>query len=55
MRGIIVFAHGSRVESANEAVRAVAAELAHAGAIRQVEARFWSWASPIWKALRRVW
>lgn len=27
MRGIIVFAHGSRVESANEAVRSVAAEL----------------------------
>src|SRR5919112_1377127 len=30
MRGIIVFAHGSRVESANEAVRTVAAELAKA-------------------------
>jgi sirohydrochlorin ferrochelatase len=27
MRGIVVFAHGSRVESANEAVRSVAAEL----------------------------
>jgi sirohydrochlorin ferrochelatase len=29
--GIIVFAHGSRVESANESVRAAAAELARAG------------------------
>jgi sirohydrochlorin ferrochelatase len=39
MRGIIVFAHGSRVESANEAVRRVAAELATAGGDR-VEAAF---------------
>jgi sirohydrochlorin ferrochelatase len=30
MRGIIVFAHGSRLESANDAVRAVAAELSRA-------------------------
>src|SRR4051794_8481009 len=39
MRGIIVFAHGSRVASANEAVRLVAAELARAGEF-QVEAAF---------------
>ena len=39
MRGIIVFAHGSRVASANDAVRAVAAELARAGEFR-VEAAF---------------
>jgi sirohydrochlorin ferrochelatase len=39
MRGIIVFAHGSRVESANEAVHKVAAELANAGGDR-VEAAF---------------
>src|SRR4051794_11976738 len=39
MRGIIVFAHGSRVESANEGVRAVAAELGRAGGFR-VEAAF---------------
>ena len=39
MRGIIVFAHGSRVESANEAVRTVARELARAGGF-QVEAAF---------------
>jgi sirohydrochlorin ferrochelatase len=31
MTGFIVFAHGSRVESANEAVRAVSAQLAAAG------------------------
>src|SRR5206468_6944224 len=36
---IIVFAHGSRVESANEAVRAVAAELGRQGGFR-VEAAF---------------
>ena len=34
-----MFAHGSRVESANEAVRSVAAELAKAGGFR-VEAAF---------------
>jgi len=39
MRGIIVFAHGSRVESANEAVRTVAGELARRGDFR-VEAAF---------------
>src|SRR4051794_22708250 len=39
MRGIIVFAHGSRVESANEAVRAVAAELSRQGGFL-VEAAF---------------
>jgi sirohydrochlorin ferrochelatase len=39
MRGIIVFAHGSRVESANQAVRAVAADLARATGDR-VEAAF---------------
>jgi sirohydrochlorin ferrochelatase len=38
--GIVVFAHGSRIESANEAVRAVAAELARAGSFDRVEAAF---------------
>jgi sirohydrochlorin ferrochelatase len=38
--GIILFAHGSRVESANDAVRAVAAELAHAGGFPHVQAAF---------------
>jgi len=38
--GIIVFAHGSRVESANESVRAVAAGLARAGGFCHVEAAF---------------
>jgi len=39
MRGIIVFAHGSRVESANDAVRAVAADLSRASG-NPVEAAF---------------
>jgi sirohydrochlorin ferrochelatase len=38
--GYIVFAHGSSVESANEAVRSVAAELARAGGYGQVIAAF---------------
>jgi sirohydrochlorin ferrochelatase len=38
--GIIVFAHGSRIEPANEAVRKAAAELARAGEYANVEAAF---------------
>jgi sirohydrochlorin ferrochelatase len=38
--GIIVFAHGSRIEPANQAVRAVAADLARAGEYPNVEAAF---------------
>src|SRR5438034_1012115 len=45
MRGIIVFAHGSRVESANEAVRSVAKELARKGDF-QVEAAFLELGTP---------
>jgi sirohydrochlorin ferrochelatase len=37
---IIVFAHGSRIESANDAVRKVAAALARAGGFSVVEAAF---------------
>jgi sirohydrochlorin ferrochelatase len=40
MTGIVVFAHGSRVEPANEAVRRVAAELARSGSFCAVEAAF---------------
>jgi sirohydrochlorin ferrochelatase len=40
MTGYIVFAHGSSVESANEAVRAVAAEMARRGGYEAVEAAF---------------
>jgi sirohydrochlorin ferrochelatase len=40
MTGIVVFAHGSRVEPANEAVRKMAAELARAGGFAAVEAAF---------------
>jgi len=39
-RGIVVFAHGSRVEAANEAVRRVAADLARAADYPHVEAAF---------------
>jgi sirohydrochlorin ferrochelatase len=38
--GIIVFAHGSRVEAANQAVRETAGELARAGGFPHVEAAF---------------
>ena len=38
--GVIVFAHGSRIESANEAVRAVAADLARASGNAEVMAAF---------------
>ncbi len=38
--GIIVFAHGSRIEAANEAVRSTAAGLARAGCFQYVEAAF---------------
>jgi sirohydrochlorin ferrochelatase len=38
--GIIVFAHGSRVEPANQAVRSVAADLARAAGYSDVEAAF---------------
>ena len=38
--GYIVFAHGSSVESANEAVRAVAAEMARQGGYEAVETAF---------------
>jgi sirohydrochlorin ferrochelatase len=38
--GIIVFAHGSRIEPANQSVRAIAADLARAGNFAHVEAAF---------------
>lgn len=38
--GIIVFGHGSRIESANESVRAAARELARAGDLDHVEPAF---------------
>ena len=38
--GIIVFAHGSRIESANDSVRALAAALARGGWIPHVEPAF---------------
>jgi len=44
--GIIVFAHGSRIEAANEAVRAVAADLARGGEYPIVEAAFLELGTP---------
>ena len=38
--GIILFAHGSRIEAANEAVRSTAAQLARAGPFEHVQAAF---------------
>lgn len=38
--GIVVFAHGSRVASANDAVRAVVADLGKAGGFELLEAAF---------------
>ncbi len=38
--GYVVFAHGSSIESANEAVRTVAAEMARRGEYEAVEAAF---------------
>jgi sirohydrochlorin ferrochelatase len=40
MTGYIVFAHGSSIESANEAVRTVATDMARRGALEVVEAAF---------------
>jgi sirohydrochlorin ferrochelatase len=38
--GIIIFAHGSRIESANDGVRRVAADVAKLGSFRHVQAAF---------------
>ena len=40
MTGYVVSAHGSRLESANNAVRSVAAEMGRAGGFEHVEAAF---------------
>jgi sirohydrochlorin ferrochelatase len=45
--GIIVFAHGSRVESANQAVRSVAADLKAASGHQHVLAAFLELGSPL--------
>ncbi|MBI3683089.1 MAG: CbiX/SirB N-terminal domain-containing protein [Acidobacteria bacterium] len=44
--GIIVFAHGSSIESANEAVRAVTAQLARAGGFEHLDTAFLESAHP---------
>lgn len=44
--GIIIFAHGSRIESANEAVRSVASDMARQGGFDLVETAFLDLAQP---------
>jgi sirohydrochlorin ferrochelatase len=44
--GIVLFAHGSTIESANDAVRAVTAELARRGGYRLTETAFLDCAPP---------
>lgn len=44
--GLVVFAHGSSVEAANEAVRAVSAALAAKGGFSNVEAAFLEMGKP---------
>lgn len=44
--GYIVFAHGSSVETANDAVRSVAAEMARRGGLERVEAAFLEGGTP---------
>ena len=44
--GVILFAHGSRIEAANEGVRLVASQLARAGSFDHVEAAFLELAEP---------
>jgi sirohydrochlorin ferrochelatase len=44
--GFVIFAHGSKVETANEAVRAVAAEMSRSGGLELVEVAFLDCAPP---------
>jgi sirohydrochlorin ferrochelatase len=46
MTGYIVFAHGSSIESANQAVRVVAADMARRGQFEIVEAAFLEGGTP---------
>jgi sirohydrochlorin ferrochelatase len=53
--GIAIFAHGSSIASANEAVRAVADRVARQGGFRLVEAAFLEQGSPdLAEAVRRL-
>lgn len=45
-RGFIIFAHGSRIEPANEAVRAIAGRFARAGGFPNVETAFLELGTP---------
>jgi len=52
--GIIIFAHGSRIESANDAVRAVAAEAAQLGDFENYEIAFLDYPPRLDDAVRRL-
>jgi len=53
MTGYVVFAHGSSVESANEAVRTVAAQMAARGGLEHVVAAFLEGGKPDLKSATR--
>ncbi|HXS96606.1 MAG TPA: CbiX/SirB N-terminal domain-containing protein [Candidatus Limnocylindrales bacterium] len=44
--GYVIFAHGSRIEAANQSVRSVAAELAQAGHLAHVQPAFLELGTP---------
>ena len=52
--GVVIFAHGSSVESANDAVRAVAAEAARLGGFSDYEVAFLDYPPRIDDAVRRL-
>lgn len=45
-RGYVIFAHGSRIEAANQSVRSIAADLARAGGLEHVQPAFLELGSP---------
>jgi sirohydrochlorin ferrochelatase len=53
MTGYVIFAHGSSVESANEAVRTVAAQMAERGGLEHVVAAFLEGGRPDLKSATR--
>ena len=56
MKGLIVFAHGSRIEEANEAVRRLVGQLRPQLAATRVEAAFLELGTPdLPEAARRLW
>jgi sirohydrochlorin ferrochelatase len=52
--GVVIFAHGSSVESANDAVRAVAAEAARLGTFSEYEVAFLDFPPKLDEAVARL-